>query len=371
MTTGNTNPTQSGADFNEPALWKEDWPKARQAQMDWWAGTGLALWVTSPKDEPWENIPAPAPPANHEIFWLDPQYRLERELYRLSHTFFGGVAAPIMNTDIGPGSLGFYLGAKVVFDEDTVWSEPVFETTDQAPLLAFDPEALYWKKHLAIYEAALKNKEGRYLVGFPDLIENIDTLSQLRGAQAIMWDLIENPDWVDAKMREVNQAFFGYAGVIWDMIQDEWGGSNFACFDVWGPGKTFKVQCDFCCMISPKMFKRHIMPVLDEQCRWMDNVMFHLDGSEALPQLDNILSMDSIHAIEWTPTYGQPWGGDPMWYDLYRKIKDAGKSVQAVFVEPEEVEPLIDAVGGEGMFIMTKTKTEAEARALLERCGWS
>ena len=50
--------------------------------------------------------------------------------------------------------------------------------------------------------------------------------------------------------------------------------------------------------------------------------------------------------------------------------KDAGKIAQAVFVEPGEVEPLIDAVGPEGMFIMTTTKTETEARALLNRVGW-
>ena len=38
---------------------------------------------------------------------------------------------------------------------------------------------------------------------------------------------------------------------------------------------------------------------------------------------------------------------------MYRRILDAGKSVQAVGVKPEEVVPLLDAVGGEGMYVMT------------------
>ena len=44
-------------------------------------------------------------------------------------------------------------------------------------------------------------------------------------------------------------------------------------------------------------------------------------------------------------------GGHPQWYDLYRRIKAGGKSVQAVGVKPEEVVPLLDAVGPEGMYI--------------------
>jgi hypothetical protein len=39
-------------------------------------------------------------------------------------------------------------------------------------------------------------------------------------------------------------------------------------------------------------------------------------------------------------------------------------------VLPEEVEPLIDAVGPEGMFITTRADSETQARDLLERVGW-
>jgi hypothetical protein len=51
---------------------------------------------------------------------------------------------------------------------------------------------------------------------------------------------------------------------------------------------------------------------------------------------------------------------------MYRKILEAGKSVQAIMVEPEEVVPLLDAVGGMGMYIRTSVNTEEEAEALVE-----
>jgi hypothetical protein len=77
-----------------------------------------------------------------------------------------------------------------------------------------------------------------------------------------------------------------------------------------------------------------------------------------------------LDAIEWTPQSGLPGGGSPQWYDLYRRIKAGGKGVQAIGVRSEEVEPLIEAVGPEGLLVMTWARTEAEARALLRRVGW-
>ena len=98
--------------------------------------------------------------------------------------------------------------------------------------------------------------------------------------------------------------------------------------------------------------------------------MYHLDGTNAVHQLDALLEIEALDAIEWTPQAGLPGGGSPRWHDLYRRIKAAGKSVLAVSVKPEEVEPLIAAVGAEGLFITTGTATEADARALLRRIGW-
>jgi len=53
---------------------------------------------------------------------------------------------------------------------------------------------------------------------------------------------------------------------------------------------------------------------------------------------------------------------------MYRKILDAGKSVQGIGVEPDEVIPLLDAIGPNGMFIMVNARSEAEAYAVVEAC---
>lgn len=351
--------------------WKSDWASARRALTDWWEHRGLALHVIAPRDEPVEDILAPPSPGSLEATRTDPLYRADADIYRMSRTFYGGAAFPMFNADVGgPGSLGLFLGANGHVAETTVWYEPCIVDPESHPPLRLDKESRWWRVHMDVIDEGLRRANGRYLVGCPDLIENIDTLAQLRGTQKVLMDLIERPDWVVEKISEINQAYFDCFDAYWPRLRDPSGGSAFYAFQLWGPGRTAKVQCDLSCMISPAMFRRFVRPALADQCRWLDYAMYHLDGTQALPQLDNLLEIDSLQAIEWTPQAGLPRGGDPMWYDLYRRIKAAGKSVQAIEVAYEEVEPLIDAVGPEGLMILTDAPTESAARRLLDRIGW-
>jgi hypothetical protein len=352
-------------------LWKPDWAEARQALTAWWEHRGLALHVRAPKDEPWEKIPDPGPPRNVEQQWTDVDHWVARYEAEMARTFYGGVAFPALWTLIGgPGSLGLFLGSIGHPAPDTLWYEPVILDPDQHPPLKLDRTGIWWHRHREVIERALARSRGRYLVGFPDFIENIDVLAQLRDGQPLLMDLLERPDWVKAQIAEINAAFFECYDEFWQRLRDPWGGSVFCAFDLWGPGKTCKVQCDFSCMISPEMFREFVVPGLSEQCAWLDYSMYHLDGTQALHHLDALLEIEPLDAIEWTPQSGIESGGSPRWYDLYRRIKAAGKSVQAIWVKPEEVEPLIDAVGADGLFIQVQAATEAQAHTLLRRVGW-
>ena len=208
--------------------------------------------------------------------------------------------------------------------------------------------------------------QGKYVVGCPDLVENVDIVAALRDPQLLLMDMVERPDWVIEKVRETNQVFFEVYDRIYDIIKLDDGSSVFGAFRLWGPGKVAKVQCDTSAMFSPAMFAKFVVPALAEQCEWLDHAMYHLDGHQCIKHLDLLLGIDALDAIEWTPDPQVPTGGDPAWYPMYRKILEAGKSVQAIGVKPEEVEPLLDAVGGKGMYIMTTIENEAHAENLLK-----
>ena len=348
-------------------VWKSDWERTRQRFDAWWRQEGLILHVTAPRDEPRPGFDTPLiPPADVKTAWLDPEWRVREAEHSMATTYFGGEAFPYFDTQIGPGSLGTFLGSTPHFDPTTVWYDPCITDPDTHPPLRFDPQNRWFLAHKALIDAGIEASQGRYLVGMPDLIENIDTLAALRETQTMLFDMIERPAWIVDRVAEINQAFFDAFDTLFALIQDLWGGNAFSAFKIWGPGKTAKVQCDASAMISPAMFAEFVVPGLTEQCDWLDYAMYHLDGTQAVIHLDHLLAIDPLNAIEWTPQAGIPEGGDPMWVDLYRRILAGGKSVQAIGVAPHEVIPLLDAVGGNGMYIMTEAATEAEARALEE-----
>ena len=335
--------------------WKPDWPAA-QAQLErWWAGAGLAVALDAIRPAPREGIVPPAEPADLEARWLDPAYRCARAESYLARYDCRLAAFPYFDTHIGPGSLGLLLGAGAGFDRETVWYTPCIQDPELNEPLIFRPEGNRWlAAHLALIDEGLRRAEGRYLVGMPDLIEGLDTLAALRGDAALLYDLSDRPAWVLERLAELNQAYFAAFDLLYARIKDARGGNAFSAFRIWGPGKTAKLQCDISASLSPRMFRKFVRPFLEEQCRWLDYSLYHLDGTNALQHLDLLLEIPALKGIEWTPQAGRPEGGDPSWYELYRRMRAGGKLVQTVGVRPAEVLPLIETVGPAGLFILVK-----------------
>ncbi len=365
-------------------FWKADWDRVREHYIAWWRHEGLVLHVLAPRDSSPDrdtrNPQAPFyylmggldPTAAHadedalRDAWLNPERRARLAERYLSNIYFGGDAFPFFDTNIGPGNLATFLGAEPSFAPDTVWYAPCISDPDRHPPLHFDLQNPWFLRQKAIAETGVAVSAGRFLVSMPDLIENLDTLASLRETQQLMLDLVERPAFVRQRLAEINQAYFQAFQALFDIVQTPWGGNVYSAFSIWGPGRTAKVQCDACVMISPEMFAEFVVPFLAEQCAWLDYSMYHLDGTQAFRHLDALLSIDSLDAIEWTPQVSAPQGGSPEWYGLYRRILDAGKSIQAINVQPEEVLPLLDAIGTRGVFLMVNAASEAEARALVE-----
>jgi hypothetical protein len=277
---------------------------------------------------------------------------------------------PSSDTMIGPGSLALCLGSEPGFSESTVWFGSTMEhdeNPEQRGLLRFDPENRWWKVHEATLRECAELARGRYLVGCPDLVENIDILASLRDMTPLFMDMIDRPEWVGEKLREINEVYFEVYDRIYEIIRLEDGSSAFEAYKLWGPGKTAKVQCDAATMFSPEMFRKFVVPRLRDQCAFLDYSMYHLDGNEQFRHLDALLEIDELDAIEWTPNAKLPLGGDPQWFDLYRRILDAGKSVQVYFVWADEIVPLLDAIGSEGVYILGLFKDRAEVDSVARR----
>jgi hypothetical protein len=350
--------------------WKPNWEETKQHFIDWWNHEGpiLGTWSTVPNGEPREHVPDPGAPSDLIERYTNAAWRVASNHWRLARARFPADVLPTADCSLGPGSLALALGSQPTFAEGTVWFNSFMEQDERPedrPPLRFNPRSKWWKLTEDMLRRSAALARGKYIVGCPDLIENMDTVASLRGSQRLLMDLVERPEWVSRKVEEVNQAWFAAYSRIYEIIKLEDGSSAWGAFSIWGPGKTAKVQCDVSAMFSPAMFERFAMPALTAQCDWLDHSMFHLDGHQCICHLDLLLSIKSLGAVEWTTDPQVPSGGNARWYPMYRKILQAGKSVQAVGVRHDEIMPLLDAVGPKGLYIMTEFRDERDAEEVL------
>lgn len=285
-------------------------------------------------------------------YYMHPQTVAQREDSRLCSKTFPLDLMPIAIPDINTLPLALYLGAEPSFSRGNIW----YRHTDLSPEndrnLIFDPGNQWFRNHLSIFEAVRERNRGRYFVGLPALVPNLDALVELRGAQDLMMDLVTHPEWVHEKLKELNRVFFEVYPRMLPFALDEKGWSTQGYFMFRGPGKVGITHCDTAALISVDMFKEFVIPHVAGQCDYLDYSLYHVDGPQALRTVDPLLEVESLTALQFTPGPQVPQGGDPCWFGLYRKIKAAGKSVMAVWIEPGEIKPLLDAVGPEGMYLM-------------------
>lgn len=333
--------------------WKDNYEETLAHHLQWWQGTGCVVskyWQSLPAARPHENVPDPGAPKDLLQLYTDPGFRARRTCHCLSRESLAGDILPFAWTDLGPGSLACLLGAEPVFTEETTWYEPCLDEMENTLPLRFDKDNKWWLLTRDILCTNIKHSQNRYLTPCPDLVENLDILASLRGSQQVLMDMIERPEWVKQCVSEINGVYFDVYDAIYEIIKEEDESTSFGAFWLWGPGKTIKVQCDICAMLSPAHFEEFVLPALRVQCEWADNVVYHLDGSNAIKHLDLLLGIEDLDAIEFTPDPNQPPGSNEHWFGLYRRIREAGKSVQVVDARKDEVLRLVRHLGSEGFY---------------------
>jgi hypothetical protein len=238
---------------------------------------------------------------------------------------------------------------------------------DSAPPLAFDPAHPQCAQLEAIVRRTVEVANDNYFVGMPALLGGIDVLAEVRGTADLLMDMLENPSAVHRRLREIQTAYESAFERMHGLIRLDDGSMCYGYFMLWGKGKTGLCQCDTASMFSPDMFRDFVIPCLREQCAFLDQSMFHVDGSQCLIHLPMLLEIEELDAIEFTPDPKVPGGGDAHWYDLYRRILAAGKSLWVANLTKEQVIPLLDAIGGRGVYASVNGLTQADADELAVR----
>lgn len=339
--------------------WKPNLEETKKHYIDWWDHKGIVLNMWEHFQEgvkPHANVAEPKPYKDLNQRWFDPEWRAEYLDWYVAHSSMLADMLPVANTQLGPGSLAAILGGVFEGGEDTIWIHPDPHYTDD---IKFDPNHPNYILHKDLLRACKRKAQGHYYVGMPDLMEGMDVLAALKGTDKVLLDTVMQPEVLERQLQLINDIYFQVFDELYDIIR-EGDEMAFCYFSSWAPGKMSKLQSDISTMISVDDYRRFVQPFIREQCQKIDYTLYHLDGVGAMHHLDALLGIKELNAIQWTPGVGEPQGGSPKWYDLYKKILAGGKSIMACWVTLDELRPLLDNIGGNGVHLEMDFHNERE-----------
>lgn len=354
-------------DFNA-----ERWEQVKENAVKWWAGEldrpliQMRLGGADP-GRPEPKIPRHGFTAFYDLS-VSAEEIVDRWDYDLSCERYLGDAFPAVWPNFGAGVVAALLGARLENAKDTVWFHPT-EDVEIADLeWTYDPENVWLRRISDICKAAMDRWQGLVQVGMTDLGGNLDILASFRPGEKLLLDLVDDPGAVKQRTWAAHELWFRYFDAFNQILQPTNPGYT-AWTPVYSADPYYMLQCDFCYMISPKMFDEFVRPELAATCKRLTNPFYHLDGKGQIPHMDSLLSIQELKGVQWIPGAGAP--GMSEWPDVYRKIKAAGKRIQ-LFEGLDTLDAVADQIGGgAGIVLITggSVKDEPEIRDRLAKWG--
>lgn len=349
------------------------WEETKNRFIAWWQGELTQKPLIRLLARKMDASGPPAKPSSAEDFHLSSRYRTDLIRWQIASHDYLADSFPHATVNMGAGSFALYLGSEPTFDYNTVWFGETVEDWASAPPFEFNPGNNWWKRHLEVIKAMKEGAGDDYYVDIPDIIENLDILASLRGTQNLCLDLMDCPEEIAKRLKELDALYFEYYDRFYDLVKGQEGESTYTAFEIWSPGRTVKLQSDFSAMMSPAQFEEMVVPSLTHQCQKTDYSVYHLDGPDAIRHLDALMSIKELNALQWTAGAGNPDGGWDGWYDIYRKARKAGKSLHISIYDGgtdkvfDAADALVKNFGREGLYFLFPVMDQTTAADFLAK----
>jgi hypothetical protein len=353
---------------------REEFSKILERFEAWWSG-GIVDRAPVTFCVPFRETPAPPPPSKAHASlrdrWLDIDGKLDAFEAGLEGARFVGESFPMFMPNVGPEVYATLFGAELEFSESTSWAVPSAASCRQIAEIEPDFENPYWQ---AVREGTIRSLQrgrGRWVTGVTDLHPNGDLLASLRDPQHLCIEMMDDPEGVRAACDATARHFPRIFEELWGPIRE--AGDPCTTWARYLSGSSaYAASCDFICMIGEEQFAETILPAIRVEMAHLDRTLFHLDGPGALRHLDALLAEDDLDAIQWV--YGA--GNEPAarWLEVYRRIQQAGKSMEVLAQDLDDARAVMDELRPEGVWLffggIEASADEAEA-FLDEVARWS
>lgn len=364
-------------------LSKNNWEETKVKWNNYWkrenSGPPLMSIIASKEQERDVELEAHLKSRDMEDKYFNAERIVERFRYYVNTHEYLAESFPNLSIDFGPGSMAGYLGCDIVFDKNTVWYNHFVDNWIDYKKIEFDPNNYWFKKHIKLFKDVKKLTGDDFYIGIPDIIENLDILASMRGTQDIIFDIMDYPDEMQERVKQIDDIYFEYYDRFYDIAKDSEQASCYTVFQIWGQGKTAKLQCDFSAMMSPNQYRQYIQGSLRTQAKKLDNALYHLDGPDAIKHMDAIMEIEEIDALQWTSGDYNPDGTFEQWYPIYDKAVAAGKGLWVKVYSGEfetwlvRIDKLVKRYGSNALFLYFSPMSKKQADTLIAHANknWS
>ena len=323
--------------------------RARMAEVlaaheAWWTGKldRPLVQLRIPDAYPAPDAGAPLTQADCTDLTRSPEDIIDAWDAVLSRTEYLGDAYPQVNLDVfGPGVLAAFCGARLDNSSGRVWFFPEAEKPLSQIRAVYDPDNIWARRIKDICRAGVRRWEGNVIIGMPDLGGILDAAASLAGTENLLYALADEPEEVERLTGELHRAWHEAYRDFAAVLSPQGGYTDWSGLLSGEP--SYILQCDFCYMIGPEMFRRFVLETLRADTRRLSHTIYHLDGVGELVHLDDILLLDDLDAVQWVCGAGKPDAGH--WLDVYRRIAAAGKRYMVVG-GPRDFLDVLHGVGG-------------------------
>ncbi|MDR1194230.1 MAG: hypothetical protein LBK98_08730 [Peptococcaceae bacterium] len=333
-------------------------------------GEGAYIAVTAPNYKALAESPAPGPVDSLEEKWFNVDYRVSEVIHAVKTTYYGGDAVPVAYAHYGPANLSGLLGADYRLTADTIFFglNPLITDLTQPFSLAPQREGKLYKAIKRTAGELAAAARGEFVVGIGDIGSNLDTLSALMTRESLFVNMLENPELIKGLISAVFE--------LWREFYSEnraWVTEKSPYMSAPSPfvysGKWSKVESETAVMISPAMFEEFIAPALARQIDFLDKAMFNLDGSAYIKHLSQVMSLEGLHSIAYSPavTFDPATGKavrdftDPDVLAICARIQATDKKLVLQGIDCRQVETLLKYISPDGVFLMVRCDNEKEA----------
>lgn len=298
-----------------------------------------------------------------EAWWFDVETQVDLFIQSIQGRSFHGETFPVFFPNLGPDVYAAFYGAELEFGEVTSWSTPLIQDWREVDSLEFDWNNIYFRKLEELTCHALERCKGKALVGYSDLHPGLDCAAAWRDPQQLCLDMIETPDQV-TRLIELALADFEMIYDHFDRILKDAGQLSVSWMGIPSFGRMHIPSCDFSSLISPAFFQRFGLPVLEREVVSMTHNVFHVDGRGVAKNIDAILSVPGVHAIQWVQGMGVDY---PImqWVPFIKKLQARNVPV-VVDLSKEDLVAFTNTMDPKGLFLWVATEDEEEEKEILK-----